>query len=163
MSCPEWVFDAKDCPAIPDCESYNSCGQCAALDDCTWCPSIEKCLRNDLIVDYECSSAVFDLPCPTSYVEKREIVGDLIVKADPTFGGGSLEVTGVTDDKRTFSMKANSDGFEVDSADEVSIKAGDRSAINEAGASTIIKAGDGTNPDRGAGGNIDIEAGKFTL
>lgn len=42
----------------------------------------------------DCRGLVFDPPCPSSYISDNVVVGNLIIKADPTFGGGIVNISG---------------------------------------------------------------------
>ena len=42
----------------------------------------------------DCQGLVFELPCPENFVADNFVVGNFAVMADPTFGGGNLNVSG---------------------------------------------------------------------
>lgn len=48
------------------------------------------------IFSSNCRGSIFDLPCPDSFVRENRMVGNLIVEADPLYGGGHLSVSGTS-------------------------------------------------------------------
>ena len=92
--CPSWTFDGSICPNVPNCKDYSDCGSCAKMEECAWCASEEICTTVSDAFSRECRGLVFEPPCPDSFVSENVIVGNLVVKADPSFGGGSLNISG---------------------------------------------------------------------
>ena len=70
------------------------CSSCAEVDDCAWCASAQRCMTVSEVFAEDCSGTVFDPPCPTSFVGDNHVVGNLVVEADPVFGGGHLMTSG---------------------------------------------------------------------
>lgn len=93
--CPSWTFDGSTCPSVPNCKDYSDCGSCARMEECAWCASEDVCTTVSDAFSRECRGLVFEPPCPDSFVSENIIVGNLVVKADPSFGGGSLNVSGM--------------------------------------------------------------------
>ena len=92
--CPNWLFETPShCPIVPQCDAHPDCGSCAAVEDCAWCASDSKCMTVTEIFNQDCRATVFDPPCPTSFVEDKQVVGNLAVVADPMFGGGEFSAS----------------------------------------------------------------------
>ena len=53
-----------------------------------------KCLTTSEVFTQDCRNTVFDAPCPDQFVNTNTIVGNLVIRDDPVFGGGRLSVTG---------------------------------------------------------------------
>lgn len=94
MPCPTWAFDQTACPIIPDCDIQGDCGSCAVTSGCTWCASQSRCATTSDAFSSDCRGMVFELPCPDTYVTDNIITGNLIVRAEPSFGGGQIDVSG---------------------------------------------------------------------
>ena len=92
--CPQWTFGSQACPAIPNCGDHLDCAGCANQDECAWCASESTCTTISDAFSRDCRGLVFEPPCPANFVADNIILGNLIVTADPTFGGGELNVTG---------------------------------------------------------------------
>ena len=75
------------------------------------CTTISEAFSRD------CRGLVFEPPCPDQYVADNVIVGNLIVRADPTFGGGELNISGtgmVLDGSyKQYSLMLNASTFAV--------------------------------------------------
>ena len=75
------------------------------------CTTISEAFSRD------CRGLVFEPPCPDQYVADNVIVGNLIVRADPTFGGGELNISGtgmVSDGSyKQYSLMLNASTFAV--------------------------------------------------
>ena len=94
QSCPSWSYTTDTCPALPHCELFTDCASCAVSDQCAWCASEGVCTTISEAFSRDCRGLVFEPPCPDQYISDNVIVGNLIVRADPTFGGGELNVSG---------------------------------------------------------------------
>lgn len=93
--CPQWTFGGQqNCPAVPNCGDHLDCAGCAKQDECAWCASENACTTISDAFSRDCRGLVFEPPCPDKFVADNVILGNLIVTADPTFGGGELNVTG---------------------------------------------------------------------
>ena len=110
----------------------------------------------------DCRGVVFEPPCPDTYVTDNVIVGNLLVRADPSFGGGQLSVSGSTtvdDQVVNYQLVLNSSDFYVESGGQIQMTAGDINEFNAVGGGVSIFSGSGLSPTGGSGGNIDIRAG----
>ena len=91
------------------------------------------------------------------------MVGNLVVRADPTFGGGELNLTGsglsTAGNKVDYQMSLNSNGFNVVSAGSVDIFSGNQSAFNGVGSDVTVIAGSGLSSQGGSGGSVVVQAG----
>ncbi len=95
---------------IPNCGNYPDCNSCAKVSECAWCASEGTCTSISTAFTKDCGGLVFELPCPDSFVNgivftyyfsqcfyykrfyfktENVVVGNLIVRADPTFGGAN--------------------------------------------------------------------------
>ena len=108
------------------------------------------------IFNQDCRATVFDPPCPTSFVEDKRVVGNLVVQADPMFGGGELSANGPGD---TFRFAVTKEELVARSAGNVSIEGGTSRAFNDRGGVVSIRAGDGASLHGGHGGALDLRAG----
>ena len=149
--CPEWISKSSACPSTPTCELHESCDTCASDDECAWCASESACMTISSIFEHDCRGTVFDAPCPQSFVATNNVMGNVIVEADPVFGGGEFTASG---------LHIGSSGVKVESPSGVVISAGDQSYHNESGGDAIVRAGDGLSKNRGRGGNVQMEAGR---
>ena len=86
-------------------------------------------------------------------------MGNLIVEADPQFGGGHLSVSGVKETGANFSLVLNETAFSVQSGGYASIVGGDSEKVNDQGGTISLSAGNGTNPMGGSGGEVVIIGG----
>ena len=66
--CPTWAFTVENCPEVPNCSGYPDCGSCAQVEACAWCAAENLCVTISEAFSKDCSSLVFNLPCPDSYV-----------------------------------------------------------------------------------------------
>ncbi|CAM9298518.1 unnamed protein product, partial [Phaeothamnion confervicola] len=186
--CPNWLADDEACPGVPHCDEYEGCDACAGDDACAWCASAGVCLTVSDIFGSECRGLVFDPPCPTSFiggtlflsllsiitfnrqqrlrlqkfVVENRVVGDLVVEADPLFGGGRVTASGTTATGQPFSLALNETHFEVQAGYDVALRAGASAAVNDRGGSVDIAAGNGANPMGGAGGDVRRAGGAGT-
>ncbi len=89
------------------------CSSCASQEQCAWCASDNLCTTMSEAFSKDCRGLVFELPCPANFVAgmtmciptffianfridlDNVIVGNLIIRSDPTFGGGELNVQGM--------------------------------------------------------------------
>lgn len=109
-----------NCPfsAVPNCGEYGDCNRCAMHDQCAWCASESMCTTIADAFSMDCRGLVFEPPCPDTYVSgipppphtdkfclvmishkfltENVVVGNLVVRADPTFGGGEFNVSGIS-------------------------------------------------------------------
>ena len=108
------------------------------------------------IFNQDCKATVFDLPCPTSFVEDKQVIGNLAVLADPMFGGGEFSATDAAD---SFRFAITKEELVARSAADVMITGGVSRAINDRGGEVMIRAGDGANTHGGQGGSINMRAG----
>ena len=80
-------------------------------------PLIGVCTTISEAFSRDCRGLVFEPPCPDQYVADNVIVGNLIVRADPTFGGGELNISGtgmVLDGSyKQYSLMLNASTFAV--------------------------------------------------
>ena len=109
------------------------------------------------IFSQECHATVFDPPCPLSFVEDKQVLGNLAVIADPMFGGGELNASGPGG---SFRLSISQEEFVVRSAKGVDISAASSAAVNDNGGNVSITAGNGVNTHGGTGGSVSISAGK---
>lgn len=161
-SCPNWVKDSSSCPAVPNCGDYVDCSGCARQDECAWCASSNQCTTIAEAFSMDCRGLVFEPPCPDNYVSENIIVGNLVVRADPSFGGGSLNVSGagiVDSAYAKFHLYLNPSQFDVLSSGAVSLVAGNSSSFNGKGGSLVLQAGDGISTQGGSGGDVILQAG----
>jgi hypothetical protein len=86
---------------VPRCGEYVDCLSCASDSECAWCASENQCTTIGEAFSMDCRGLVFDPPCPSSYVSDNIVVGNLIVRPDPTFGGGTMNISGM---ERSFFM-----------------------------------------------------------
>ena len=110
----------------------------------------------------DCRGLVFEPPCPNTYVSDNVIVGNLIVQADATFGGGALNVTGtgmVDEEVVNFELGLNATHFVAHSGDKIELKAGNKSYFNSVGGSVSIESGSGVAKEGGSGGDLSLSAG----
>ncbi len=151
--CPSWTYDNASCPVVPNCGDYSDCGGCAGQSECAWCASETECMTISEAFSRDCRGLVFEPPCPSSYVSDNIIVGNLIVQADATFGGGALNVTGtgVVDEEAV--------SFTATSGDAIDLRAGNKSYFNSVGGSVDITAGSGVAKEGGSGGALRLSAG----
>ncbi len=99
-----------------NCGDYVDCYNCATQEQCAWCASENVCYSLSEAFSKDCRGLIFEPPCPSNYIPglgplcmcptqpyyhahhftltDNVIVGNLVVKADPTFGGGALNITG---------------------------------------------------------------------
>ncbi len=134
--CPSWTFEDSTCPVVPNCASSNSCASCALQSECAWCASDNVCTTISDAFSMDCRGLVFEPPCPESYVTDNVIVGNLIVKADPSFGGGQLNVSGsqlLYDRLHDYHVTMNATSFDVQSGGALQMMAGDTSEFNSIG------------------------------
>jgi hypothetical protein len=141
------------------------------------------CMTTAEAFSSDCQGLVFELPCPESYVAGMKrlkfqltnlllyalrvadnfVVGNFAVVADPTFGGGSFNVSGsaVTPEGSyvQFQMLLNQSTFSVSSSGTVGLAAGNSSLFNGVGSGVAIAAGSGVNRQGGSGGGIVLQAG----
>ena len=165
--CPQWSYGSGSsvtCPSTPNCGDYTSCGTCSPRDECAWCASQGVCTTISDAFTQDCTGLVFEPPCPDTYVADNVIVGNLVVQADDTFGGGNLNITGSTfiDETGTYvtySMDLNSTMYYVQSSGDSTIESGHSVAYNGIGGSVNISAGSGTNVQGGSGGSLSLSAG----
>ena len=99
-------------PFIPSDSTDDHCRWTSFYIDPTGvCTTISEAFSRD------CRGLVFEPPCPDQYVSDNVIVGNLIVRADPTFGGGELNISGtgmVLDGSyKQYSMMLNASTFAV--------------------------------------------------
>jgi hypothetical protein len=110
----------------------------------------------------DCRGLVFEPPCPASYVSDNIIVGNLIVHADATFGGGALNVSGrgtVDNHPVEFELGLNASHLLAQSGDRIDLMAGNKSYFNSVGGGVSIKAGSGVAKEGGSGGDLELKAG----
>ena len=111
----------------------------------------------------DCTGLVFEPPCPDTYVANNVIVGNLIVQADSTFGGGGLNVTGsataVDGSTSSWAMNLDSNNFSVASAGDVTLTSADKDVFNGVGGNVSISAGSGVSVQGGSGGSLELTAG----
>ena len=96
----EWIFSAQMsvCPSAPPCTQEESCLTCVRQDECVWCANSTDGGGNCMDVSEVfssasiCRAAVFDEPCPASFVSESKVIGNVIVAPDDVFGGGHLDV-----------------------------------------------------------------------
>jgi len=161
--CPAWSFGGSDCPVVPNCGDYVDCSSCASQEQCAWCASDNLCTTMSEAFSKDCRGLVFELPCPANFVADNVIVGNLIIRSDPTFGGGELNVQGRSlnsdGEEVEYSMKLNSSTFSVASAGNVQFSAGDTSSFRGSGGNITFSVGSGLNPQGGSGGSFKIRAG----
>ena len=100
VSCPSWSFQADTCPVLPHCELYSDCVSCAASDQCAWCASSRTCATLSEAFSSDCQGLVFEPPCPSELDAGGDniVVGNLVVRADPVYGGGGLNVLAKSSD-----------------------------------------------------------------
>ncbi len=80
---------------MPRCSDHSSsCGECTSFEECVWCASSNSCTSMSAALKSDCRGMVFDPPCPSVIVEENLVVGDLVVHADPVFGGGDFVTAG---------------------------------------------------------------------
>jgi hypothetical protein len=80
--------------AVPNCQDYTDCQGCAAQEECAWCASDNTCSTISDVFERDCRGLVFEPPCPTDFVPESVVVGNLVVRADATFGGGEVNISG---------------------------------------------------------------------
>jgi hypothetical protein len=81
--------------AVPNCQDYVDCLGCASQEECAWCASDNTCSTISDVFERDCRGLVFEPPCPTDFVPENVVVGNLVVRADATFGGGEVNISGV--------------------------------------------------------------------
>lgn len=108
------------------------------------------------IFNQDCKATVFDPPCPTSFVEDKQVIGNLAVVADPMFGGGEFTATDASD---TFRFAVTKEEIVARSVGDVTITGGASRAVNSYGGEVSIRAGDGASTHGGQGGSINLRAG----
>eukprot|EP01032_Pedospumella_encystans_P022255 gene22255-25219_t len=148
---------------MPNCGDYNDCYGCASQDQCAWCASDNTCNTISDAFSKDCRGLVFEPPCPSDFIPENVVVGNLVVRADPTFGGGELNVSGsgmTSDGTRVdYQMSLNTSGYFVNSAGDVGIISGDRNTFNAVGGNVSLTAGSGLSPQGGSGGSVVLKAG----
>ena len=164
QSCPSWSYETDTCPALPHCELFTDCASCAVSDQCAWCASEGQCTTISEAFSRDCRGLVFEPPCPDQYISDNIIVGNLIVRADPTFGGGELNVSGAAlsaDGQQyvQYSLVLNESTFTVHSGSGVRLASGDSAAFNGRGGNVSISAGAGVSLEGGSGGSLSLSAG----
>ena len=107
--------------------------QLREVDDCAWCASAQRCMTVSEVFAEDCSGTVFDPPCPTSFVGDNHVVGNLVVEADPVFGGGHLMTSGPAANGETFALVLNDERFSVVSGGDATVVAGNSRALNTRG------------------------------
>lgn len=145
-SCPNWIYDSKSCPAVPNCGDYIDCAGCAKQDECAWCASGNVCTTIAEAFSMDCRGLVFEPPCPDIYISENVIVGNLVVRADPSFGGGVLNVSGagIVDNAYVkFNMLLDSTKFDVQSGGDALLVSGNSSSFNGKGGDFTVQAGSG--------------------
>ena len=149
--CPEWISKSDACPNTPACEVHDACDACAGDSDCAWCASEGTCMTISSIFEHDCRGTVFDVPCPESFVTTNRVMGNVVVEADPLFGGGEFTAAG---------FKIGALGTTLESPADVTMEAGDRAGKNESGGSAVLRAANGLSANRGRGGDVRIAAGR---
>ena len=116
----------------------------------------------------DCSGAVYDAPCPSSFVQVTTVSGNLDIIGDPLLGGGELNIEGPCaepscHDGGMYRLSLDgSDGLDLKAGGNVNIEAGSSFKANSNGGHIQVTAGDGINPLGGKGGNVLITAGEGT-
>lgn len=89
------VFTPPPLAAVPNCQDYTDCQGCASQEECAWCASDNTCSTISDVFERDCRGLVFEPPCPTDFVPESVVVGNLVVRADATFGGGEVNISGM--------------------------------------------------------------------
>ena len=161
-----WIFSSispvsgtASCPVAPPCEQEATCLSCVRQDECVWCANSTdgggNCMDVSKVFSSAavCRAAVFDEPCPASFVSESTVIGNVIVAPDDVFGGGHLDVNaGVVAVNDTLVRVSSLNG-------ETNIQGGNTSDKNSQGGSVSINSGNGINPNRGRGGPIKFIGG----
>jgi hypothetical protein len=149
IPCPSWTFSNSSCPVVPNCGDFFDCRMCAVHDQCAWCASEGVCTTISEAFSKDCHGLVFEPPCPDSFVTENIIVGNLVVRADPLFGGGEINISGSSVDNEGklvhFGLIMNRTNFHVSSGGNVDISGGNRTGFNGVGGNVTFVAGSGLN------------------
>ena len=149
---------AGGCPVAPPCEQESVCTTCVVQEECVWCANSTEgggsCRDvSDVFSDAAiCRAAVFDAPCPASFVSESRVVGDVVVAPDEVFGGGHLNVNRGT-------VEINDTAAVVSSGGTTTLRIGDTEDKDTKGGSFMINSGAGTSPNRGTGGRVRFLGG----
>jgi hypothetical protein len=146
------------CPTAPPCTQESTCLECVHQDECVWCANSTdgggNCMDVSNIFSNSdvCRAAVFDEPCPASFVSESTVVGNVIVSPDAVFGGGHLDVNqGI--------VQANDKHLVFSSSAATTISGGHTYDPHSRGGDVYMTAGDGISENRGDGGPIMFVAG----
>ena len=113
----------------------------------------------------ECHGAVFDLPCPTTFVPTTDIEGNLFVRSiSDSSLGGNVNVEGPCSDNGCrpsglYNVTIDGEAFAVNSAGPITLQSANSDGKNSKGSDVSLKGGNGVNPVGGSGGDVAILAG----
>ncbi|KAJ8603997.1 hypothetical protein CTAYLR_003387 [Chrysophaeum taylorii] len=180
--CPTWHATTTSCPIQPTCDDHPTCGACVVDDSCAWCASEQRCMdlaqvyvfdeNNDHFLlsknttdprlrrfSRDCHSAVFDAPCPSSWVPETRVVGNFALDRDDAGDGAEIEITGSAPDGASFELLVNDEFVSLVSAAEVLMTAGDSEAVNTRAGGGLVQGGQGSILEGGDGGSVLLSAG----